>query len=137
MTGSWTDARSMVAFANGGYPRTARRRQLVGTLVLLVAIPALAATTSTAEVAATLVLDPAQLEFGQHEGYDLVSIEGAVFTTAPAEPMLPAFHVQLLLPPGSDCTDIETTVSGTVRIPGTYVILPAPRPVRLSQERET
>jgi hypothetical protein len=136
MTGSWTYARSTVAFANGGSLRTARRRQLVGTLVLLVAIPALAATTSTAEVAATLVLDPAQLEFGQHEGYDLVSIEGAVYTTTPAEPMLPAFHVQLLLPPGSDCSKIQTTLSGTVSIPGTYHILPAPRPVRLSKELE-
>jgi hypothetical protein len=101
--------------------------------VLLVAIPALAATTSTAEVAATLVLNPAQLEFGQHEGYDLVSIEGAVHTTTPAEPMLPAFHVQLLLPPGSDCRNIETEVSGTVRIPGRFDIVPAPRPVRLSR----
>ena len=97
MTGSRTHARSTVAFANGGTSRTARSRRTVGTLVLLVAIPALAATTSTAEVAATLVLNPAQLEFGQHEGYDLVSIEGAVHTTEPAEPMLPAFHVRLLL----------------------------------------
>jgi hypothetical protein len=130
-----THVGSTVYFANGGSSRTARRLHLVGTLVLLVAIPALAATASTAEVAATLVLNPAQLEFGQHEGYDLVSIEGAVHTTDPAEPMLPAFHVRLLLPPGSDCSEIETFHGGTVRIPGTYDILPAPRPVRLSQER--
>jgi hypothetical protein len=137
MTASRTQARNSVVFANGGTPGTARRRQLVGTLVLLVAIPALAATASAAEVVATLVLDPAQLEFGQHEGYDLVSIEGAVHTTIPTEPMLPALHVRLLLPPGSDCTNIQTSVSGTVRIPGTYDILPAPRPVRLLKEQVT
>ncbi len=76
-------------------------------------------------------------EFAQHEGYDLVSIEGAVHTTEPAEPMLPVFYVRLLLPPGSSCTDMETSLSGTVSIPGRFDVLPAPRPVRLSSERET
>ena len=126
----------MSALANGGSHRTARHGFLVGTLVLLVAIPALVAA-STAEVATTLVLDPAQLIFAQHEGYDLVSIEGAVHTTEPTEPMLPAIYVQLLLPPGSSSTDIRTSLSGTVSIPGSFDLLPAPRPVRFSTEGHT
>ena len=136
MRGSWTQTGCMKAVANGGDSRTAHHRSLIVVLVLLVAIPALAAAASTAEVVATLVLDSAQLEFVEHEGYDLVSIEGAVHTTEPAEPMLPVFYVQLLLPPGSSCTDIETSLSGTVSIPGSYDLLPAPRPVRFSSQRE-
>ncbi|MCK4409256.1 MAG: hypothetical protein KAW67_04180, partial [Candidatus Eisenbacteria sp.] len=104
--------------------------------MLLVAIPALAAAASTAEVVATLVINSAQLDFVEHEGYDLVSIEGAVHTTEPAEPMLPVFYVQLLLPPGSSCSDIQTSLSGTVSIPGSFDLLPAPRPVRFSSHGE-
>jgi hypothetical protein len=136
MRGSRTNTASTKALANGGSHGTARPGFLIGTLVLLVAIPALAVAASTAEVVTTLVLDIAQLRFEQHEGYDLVSIEGAVHTTEPAEPMLPAFYVRLLLPPGASCTDIETSLSGTVSIPGRFDLLPAPRPVRLSSERE-
>jgi len=123
----------MKALANGGSLRTARPGFLVGTLVLLVAFPALV-SASLDEVGTTLVLDTAQLVFARHEGYDLVSIEGAVHTTEPAEPMLPAIYVRLLLPPGSSSADIETTTSGTVSIPGSFDILPAPRPVRFSTD---
>ncbi len=136
MRGSWTQIGCTKALANGGDSRTAHLRPLIGTLVLLVAIPALAAAASTAEVVATLVLDSAQLEFVEHQGYDLVSIEGAVHTTEPAEPMLPVFYVRLLLPPGSRCTDIKTSLGGTVSIPGSFDLLPAPRPVRFSSQGE-
>ncbi len=136
MRGSWTQAGCTKALANGGDSRTAHLRSLIGTLVLLVALPALAAAASTAEVVATLVLDSAQLEFVEYQGYDLVSIEGAVHTTEPAEPMLPVFYVRLLLPPGSSCSDIKTSLSGTVSIPGSFDLLPAPRPVRFSSQGE-
>ncbi len=136
MRGSWTRTGCTKALANGGDSRTAHLRPLIGTLVLLVAIPALAAAASTAEVVATLVLDSAQLEFVEYQGYDLVSIEGAVHTTEPAEPTLPVFYVRLLLPPGSSCSYIETSLSGTVSIPGSFDLLPTPRPVRCSSQGE-
>ena len=132
MRGSWTPTGSMLALANGGSFRT-MRRVVIGSLVLLGVFPALAAA-SPREAVASLVLDPAQLTFTQHEGYDLVSIDGAVHTTDPTEPMLPVFYVRLLLPPGSSASDIRTTMSGTTSIPGEFDLLPAPRPVRFSLE---
>jgi hypothetical protein len=135
MRGSWTLTGSMQAIASGGSFLTVRLAIVVGTLVLLGSFPALA-NASAQEVVAALVLDPNELSFAQHEGYDLVSIEGAVFTTEPSEPMLPVFFVQLLLPPGSRCADMRTTVRGTVAIPGKFDISPAPRPVRFSLEGE-
>jgi hypothetical protein len=135
MRGSWTQIGCMTALANSGSSRTARPGVLIGTLALLVAIPALA-VAATAAVTTTLVLDYAQLGFEEREGFDLVSIEGAVHTTVPAEPMLPVIYVRLLLPPGSGCTSIDSSPSRTVRLPGTYDLLPAPRPVTFTSTRE-
>lgn len=136
MRGSRTTEDRKTASADARENRTARRLAALATLSLLVAIPALAAAASTAEVAATLVLDPAQLTFERHEGYDLVSIEGAVHTTEAEEPMLPVLYVRLLLPPDSRCSGIRTSVARTVEIPGVYDILPAPRPVTFASARE-
>ncbi len=91
------------------------------------------AVTATADaVVATLLLDPAQLEFERHEGYDLVSLEGAHYTTEPALPMLPLLNIQLLLPPDTRAEDLSYSYGGTVYLPDSYVILPAPRPARFS-----
>jgi len=136
MRGSWTQTGRMTALANGGSRRTVRPGLLIGTLVLLVSVPALAVAAS-ASATVTLVFDPAQLHFAEHEGFDLVSIEGAVHTTEPAAPMLPVVDVRLLLPPDTSCSDIVTTLSGTVSIPGSYDILSVPRPVRFSSTRDS
>lgn len=137
MRGSWTHEDASNAFAKPGNGRTSRRLTSVVALVLLVATPALDSAASATEVVTALALDPAQLELGRHEGYDLVSIDGAVHTTEPGKPMLPVFNIQLLVPPGSVCSDITASPSGTVVIPGHYDILPAPRPVRFSSAPET
>ncbi|MCD4689996.1 hypothetical protein K8S17_00895 [bacterium] len=119
--------------------------QIVACL-LLVTLPALtfagvAATNSDAlggatasTVVASLSLDPSDLTFEQHDGYDLVSLDGAHYTTTPAEPMLPLLSIQLLLPPDSDPSSLSYTYGGTVYLPGSYTILPAPRPARFSSE---
>jgi hypothetical protein len=137
MRGSWTHEDASNAFAKSGNGRTSRRLTSVVALVLLIATPALNSAASATEVVTALALDPAQLELGRHEGYDLVSIDGAVHMTEPGKPMLPVFNIQLLVPPGSVCSDVTASPSGTVVIPGHYDILPAPRPVRFSSIPET
>jgi hypothetical protein len=52
--------------------------------------------------------------------------------TEPGEPMLPALNVQILLPPGAIATGVTVRTEGSVALPGTYAILPAPRPARFS-----
>lgn len=106
-------------------------RSLLLMLVAVTASPALA-TAATDEVAVVLEFDPAQLGFDRYEGYDVVSLDGAEFTAEPAEPMLPALNVQLLLPPGATCVGVTATCRGVTTVPGTYTILPAPRPARYS-----
>jgi len=115
--------------------------------LLLVTLPALtsagaAATNSDAaveaatagSVAASLSFELSDLSFEQHEGYDLVTLDGAHYTTTPADPMLPLLSIQLLLPPDTEPSDISCVYGGTVYIPGDYSILPAPRPTRFSSD---
>jgi hypothetical protein len=83
-------------------------------------------------VVAVLEFNPAQLSPTEHEGYDLVSLDGAEYTTEPTEPMLPALNIQLLLPGGTTCSEVVASSEGAVALPGTYRILPAPRPASLS-----
>jgi len=101
-------------------------------LAVLVIFPALSVTASADEVVATLAFGSDDLTFEQHEGYDLVSLEGADHLTVPAEPMLPALSIQLLLPPGSTAADLTVVESGTVYLSGRYTVLPAPWPATFS-----
>jgi len=103
----------------------------IAILILAVSLPAPAAAT-TDEVVAALEFSPAQLSFAEHEGYDLISLEGADYTTEPTEPMLPALTIQLLLPAGTTCRRVTGSSDGAVALPGTYRILPAPRPASLA-----
>lgn len=107
-------------------------RCVIAALLLLTTFPALSTTAHADEVVVSLEFDPAQLTFEQHEAYDLVSLDGAVYTTETAYPMLPAVHSRVLLPEGARVIGVETTSGGTVHLPGHYRILPAPRPVRFS-----
>jgi len=118
-------------------------RSLVVLSVLLITLPALtdagaAATNSDAasatSVVASLSFSMDDLTFEQHEGYDLISVRGAHYTTTPADPMLPLLSIQLLLPPDTEPSDLTYSVGGTVTIPGDYSILPAPRPARFSSD---
>jgi len=93
---------------------------------------AIHAATTTDDVAAVLEFDPAQLGFDFWDGYDVVDLEGAEFMSEPGEPMLPALNVQILLPPGRRCTAVRAVTDATVPVPGTFSILPAPRPARYS-----
>ena len=106
-------------------------RGAAALVVAAVALPAVAAAAAD-EVVATLAFDPAELEFDWHDGYDVVSLRGAEHLTVPADPMLPALHVQLLLPPGRTAAGVVAVTRGTVSIPGDYVVLPSPRPARFS-----
>ncbi len=110
---------------------TARIRNRIAILILVVSFPALAAAAPD-EVVAVLEFSPAQLTTAEHEGYDLISLEGAEYTTEPTEPMLPALNIQLLLPAGTTCSDVVASSKGAVALPGTYRILPAPRPASLA-----
>jgi hypothetical protein len=110
---------------------TASVRNGIAILVLVVSFPPLAAAAPD-EVVAVLEFSPAQLSLAEHEGYDLISLDGADHTTEPAEPMLPALNVQLLLPAGTTCSEVVATSKGAVALPGTYRILPAPRPASLA-----
>ncbi|MFH1502281.1 MAG: C25 family cysteine peptidase [Candidatus Eisenbacteria bacterium] len=102
-------------------------------VALLVALPlgAVAATT-TDDVVAVFEFDLEQLSYDVHDGYDVVTLEGTEFMAEPTEPMLPALNVQLLLPPGVSPVSVTARAEGTVAVPGTFTILPAPRPARLS-----
>ena len=120
----------------GGQRTQARAAALRSLLLVLVLVavtvsPALA-TAATDEVVVVLEFDPAQLGFDRYEGYDVVSLDGAEFTAEPAEPMLPALNVQLLLPPDAACVGVTATCRGVTAVPGSYTILPAPRPARYS-----
>ena len=103
----------------------------IAILILVVSFPPLAAATPD-EVVAVLEFNPAQLSLAEHEGYDLISLDGADYTTEPREPMLPALNIQLLLPAGTTTSEVVATSIGAVALPGTYRILPAPRPASLA-----
>ncbi len=120
-------------FLATGVGVTRRPRWWVGLLLFVLTFPALPAAAATAdEVVATLAFDPSDLVFVRHEGFDLVSLEGADHLTEPAEPMLPALSIQLLLPPGATPSDVTAHPRGTVYLPGRYTILPAPWPATYS-----
>ena len=111
---------------------TARLRRRIGAVLFILSVPALSQAAITA--AKALSFDPAQLSFGKHDGLDIVSLEGADFTTEPGNPMLPAVTVQLLLPPGTTAAEFDVEYGGTVYLPGTYSIAPSPRPATFSSE---
>ena len=110
---------------------TAGVRNGIAILILVVSFPPLAAAAPD-EVVAVLEFSPAQLSLAKHEGYDLISLDGAEYATEPTEPMLPALNIQLLLPAGTTCSEVVATSDGAVALPGTYRILPAPRPASLA-----
>jgi hypothetical protein len=124
--------RSWTLIVSPGARKPARRLPVgLAILLALVSFPAHAAA-ATDEVVAVCRFDPAQLEFDQYEGYDVVSLEGAEFSIEPGEPMVPSVSVQLLLPTGATCENVSVTCRGTSVVPGVFNILPAPRPARLS-----
>jgi hypothetical protein len=92
----------------------------------------LVAATSPASVTATLRFDPEDLSISSRDGYDLVSLAGADYTTAVHEPMLPAVTVQLLLPSGRSARSVSVVRTETIQLPGTYMIAPVPRPASFS-----
>ncbi len=104
---------------------------LIAALLAVIPHDAPAATT-TDDVVIVLEFDPAELGYDFYEGYDVVSLEGCEFMAEPTKPMLPVLNVQILLPPGATCTGVTARTEGTVAIPGTFTILPAPRPARFS-----
>lgn len=111
----------------------ARTLGRIGALLLVLTFPALSMAASPA--AKALSFDPAQLSFEKHEGFDLVSLEGADFATEPGEPMLPAVTVHLLLPPGTASAALDFQYGGTVHLPGSFAIAPTPRPATFSSEQ--
>ena len=135
MFGDVGRSRTLSASGEVGGQRTEHRRaalrSLLLTLVAVTVTPAMA-TAATDEVVVVLEFDPAQLGFDRYEGYDVVTLDGAEFMVEPAEPMLPALNVQLLLPPDATCTGVAATCRRVEAVPGTYEILPAPRPARYS-----
>ena len=110
---------------------TARFSGLLGTLFVMLTVPALAATASD-EVVAVMFFSPAQLTITNHDGYDLVSLEGAEHLTEPGEPMLPAVNIELLLPDGATATGLTVIHRGTTYLSGFHKVLPALRPARFS-----
>jgi hypothetical protein len=110
---------------------TTRLQNGIAILILVASFPAPAAAAPD-EVVAVLEFSPAQLSVTEHEGYDLISLEGADYTIEPAEPMVPALNVQLLLPAGTTCSEVVVSSAEAVALPGTYRILPAPRPASMS-----
>jgi hypothetical protein len=110
---------------------TARFSWLLGILLVALTVPALAATASD-EVVVVLSFSPAQLSIASHEGYDVVSLEGAEHLTEPGEPMLPAVNVQILLPSGADASGLTVGYRGTTYLSGVYRVQPAPRPATFS-----
>lgn len=109
----------------------ARVRNGIVILVSVVSFPPLAAAAPD-EVVAALEFNPAQLSVAEFEGYDLISLDGADYTTEPTEPMLPALNIQLLLPAGTTSREVVASPAGAVALPGTYRIVPAPRPASLA-----
>jgi hypothetical protein len=110
----------------------ARTLGRIGALLAVLTLPALSMAAIPA--AKALSFDPAQLSFEKHDGFDLVSLEGADFTSEPGEPMLPAVTVHLLLPPGVSSAALDFQYGGTVHLPGEFSIAPTPRPATFSSE---
>ena len=111
----------------------ARTLGRIGAILLVLMFPALG--TAAIPAAKALSFDPAQLSFEKHDGFDLVSLEGADFTGEPGEPMLPAVTVHLLLPPGAAAAALDFRYGGTVHRPGSFAIAPTPRPATFSSEQ--
>ena len=121
-----------VIATEGAELRSAARR--VGIPVLSLVLLALAAMTTPASVVTTLRYDTEDLTISSRDGYDLVSLAGADYTTAISEPMLPAVTVQLLLPSGRIARSVTAECVETTSVPGTYMIAPVPRPATFSSQ---
>lgn len=135
MFGDVRRSRTLSASSVNGGQRTEAGRAALRTLLLVfvaVTVSPAPAAAATDEVVVAFEFDPAQLGFDRYEGYDVVSLDGAEFTVEPAEPMLPALNVQILLPTDATCTGVTATCRGVTAVPGTFDILPAPRPARYS-----
>lgn len=74
-----------------------------------------------------------RLQFDRSMGYDLVTLSGAGFLSAPGEPQLPADGVRVALPSGMAATGVRVIDSRWTTIPGTFSILPAQLPLPTSQ----
>ena len=130
---SWTVEKRSVGpriATEGSLIRSAAR--WAGTSCLALILLTLTAATAPASVTATLTFDVEDLSISSRGGYDLVSLADADYTTAISEPMLPAVTVQLLLPSGRVARSVSVECTGTVAVPGSYMISPVPRPAAFS-----
>jgi hypothetical protein len=86
-------------------------------------------------VTRTVVFAPADLEFSQVAGYDVVELRGYPAMVKPGAPRLPRVVEPLLIPAGAVPMSVEVLVTDWVDIPGVYNIYPGQpdRPLSVSE----
>jgi len=99
-------------------------------LLVLVVLPLAAGS-----VTRTVVFAPADLEFSQVAGYDVVELRGYPAMVKPGAPRLPRVVEPLLIPAGAVPMSVEVLVTDWVDIPGVYNIYPGQpdRPLSVSE----
>lgn len=75
------------------------------------------------------------IAFDKREEYDIVYLEGCVFTDIPGEPQLPVKSIHFVLPSGKRIKGVAVKSFDYKWLPGEYFIWPAQQPQILSSNK--
>jgi len=71
------------------------------------------------------------------DGFVMLEADGQRLLAEPGAPLLPLLPVTLLLPPGEELLDLRVAAAEPSSLSGSWAVIPAQQPRRLSEPRET
>ncbi|MDD2889276.1 MAG: C25 family cysteine peptidase [bacterium] len=84
------------------------------------------------QITKVITFNTDDFSFQKNNGYDVVSIKGAGFTTIPGFPMIPQKATRFVIPGGAVITDYEIISGQSKDIQGYYNIYPSQKPHTIS-----
>ncbi len=92
----------------------------------------LAVLAYPASIVQTVTFSPADLNFSQANGFDVITLNGALSTAEEGKPLLPMANVNLLIPPSAEIKDVRIRSFDRYEVPGVFYIHPVQTPRPLS-----
>ncbi|MCK4541196.1 MAG: T9SS type A sorting domain-containing protein [Spirochaetales bacterium] len=92
-------------------------------------------TASGGEIIKTFTYLPSDILFEKFNGYDVVSMSGAVCSGNVGKPSLPRFPITFVIPPSASIEKVEVIACTKIPIPGEFFVLPAQPFYPISQNK--